>query len=171
FWTPIDSLRQHSHDSRMVHTQLAGNGADPPFFDVIIAQDLRFELGRNGHRALPNVLVAVLPLAAAQEVDADERLAGRAAPVATAGWLTVTWEWRCDVIRGGRRRAVRRRSRVHRHSITRRRRWGTLMRHVLLPGAPATATCRVVHTAASARLVALASGTLGLIPRLLRAAA
>jgi hypothetical protein len=45
------------------------------------------------------------------------------------------------------------------------------MRHVLLPGTPATATCRVVHAAASARLVALASGTLGLIPRLLRAAA
>jgi hypothetical protein len=40
------------------------------------------------------------------------------------GWLTVTWEWRCDVIRGGRRRPVRRGSRVHRHSITRRLRWG-----------------------------------------------
>jgi hypothetical protein len=37
-----------------------------------------------------SVLVAVLPLAAAQEVDADERLAARAAPVATPGWLTVT---------------------------------------------------------------------------------
>jgi hypothetical protein len=45
------------------------------------------------------------------------------------------------------------------------------MRHVLLPGAPATGTRRMVHATAAARLVALAGGALGLMSGILCAAA
>jgi hypothetical protein len=33
----------------MVDVQLASNGADAPFFDMVIAQDLSLKLGRDGH--------------------------------------------------------------------------------------------------------------------------
>jgi len=45
------------------------------------------------------------------------------------------------------------------------------MRHVLLPGAPATGTRRMVHATAAARLVALAGSALGLMSGILCAAA
>src|SRR6202051_1978235 len=45
------------------------------------------------------------------------------------------------------------------------------MRHVLLSGAPAASTCRMVHSTAAARLVAPAGGALSLMPDLPRTAA
>jgi hypothetical protein len=45
------------------------------------------------------------------------------------------------------------------------------MRHVLLSGAPAASTCRMVHPTAAARLVAPAGGALSLMPDLPRTAA
>src|SRR5271165_3954649 len=44
------------------------------------------------------------------------------------------------------------------------------MRHVLLPGAPAAGTRRMVHPTAAARLVAAAGGALSLMPGLPRTA-
>jgi hypothetical protein len=35
-----------------VHMQLAGNRADASFLDMIIAQDLRLQIGRDGHAVL-----------------------------------------------------------------------------------------------------------------------
>ena len=48
-------LGQHPHHGGMVHMQLAGDGADAPFLDVIIAQDLRLQLRRDGHGVLLDV--------------------------------------------------------------------------------------------------------------------
>ena len=45
-------LGQHPHHGGMVHVQLAGDGADAPFLDMVIAQDLRLQLRRDGHDLL-----------------------------------------------------------------------------------------------------------------------
>ena len=45
-------LGQHPRHRAMVHVQLTGDGADAPFLDVIIAQNLRLKLKRDGHGAL-----------------------------------------------------------------------------------------------------------------------
>jgi hypothetical protein len=44
-------LGQHPRHGAMVHVQLAGDGPDAPFLDVIVAQDLRLELRQDGHDA------------------------------------------------------------------------------------------------------------------------
>jgi hypothetical protein len=36
----------------VMHMQLAGNRANAPFLDMIIAQDLRLQIGRDGHAVL-----------------------------------------------------------------------------------------------------------------------
>jgi hypothetical protein len=45
-------LGQHPRHRAMVHVQLTRDGADAPFLDVIIAQNLRLKFKRNGHGAL-----------------------------------------------------------------------------------------------------------------------
>jgi len=45
-------LGQHSRHRAMVHVQLTRDGADAPFLDMMIAQDLRLKLRRDGHGAL-----------------------------------------------------------------------------------------------------------------------
>ena len=46
------SLGQDPRHGAVVHMQLAGDRANAPFFDMIIAQDLRLQIGRDGHGAL-----------------------------------------------------------------------------------------------------------------------
>ncbi len=76
----------------------------------------------------------------------------------------------CSVAHGRHRSAARDHRRIRQHKMIRGR-WGTLMRHVLLPGAPAAAPRRVVHAAAPARLIALAGIALGLLSGLPRTTA
>jgi len=42
-------LRKHPADGFGVHVQLPGDRSGAPFFDMVIAQDLRLEVSRNGH--------------------------------------------------------------------------------------------------------------------------
>lgn len=42
-------LCQDAADGAAVHVQLPGDGADPPFLDVVVAQDVRFEFRGYGH--------------------------------------------------------------------------------------------------------------------------
>src|SRR4029077_16859727 len=60
--------------------------------------------------------------------------------------------------------------RARQHQIIRWRWGGTLMRHVLSPGAPATGPYRMGQAPTAARLVAPTGGTLGVISGLLRPA-
>ena len=48
-------LGQHPRHGAMVHVQLAGDGTNAPFLDVIVAQDLCLELRQDGHDALLDV--------------------------------------------------------------------------------------------------------------------
>jgi hypothetical protein len=64
-----------------------------------------------------------------------------------------------------RRSRLARTRRVRRHNIIRRPWRGTLMRHVLLPGAPATRPYRMGQPTATARLVALTGRAPGVISR------
>ncbi len=52
-------LGQHPHYGAMVHVQLAGDGADAPLLDMVITQNLRFEIRRDGHGSSPRCLTAV----------------------------------------------------------------------------------------------------------------
>jgi hypothetical protein len=90
------------------------------------------------------------PPAAKQEPGADQRRTAIPTPVAATS-----------------HRSARARHRVHRHNIIPRLRWGTLMRHVLLPGTPATGTRCMVHAPTAARLIASAGRPLRLLSRLL----
>jgi hypothetical protein len=90
------------------------------------------------------------PPAAKQEPGADQRRTAIPTPVAATS-----------------HRSARARRRVHRHNIIPRLRWGTLMRHVLLPGTPATGSRCMVHASAAARLIASAGRPLRVLSRLL----
>ena len=46
------SLAQDPRHGAVVHMQLARDRTNAPFFDMIIAQDLRLQIGRDGHRVL-----------------------------------------------------------------------------------------------------------------------
>src|SRR5450631_2663531 len=46
------SLAQDPCHGAVVHMQLARDRANAPFFDMIIAQDLRLQIGRDGHGVL-----------------------------------------------------------------------------------------------------------------------
>src|SRR3972149_501 len=45
-------LTQNSFDAAMMQVQLPGNGADGPFLDVVVAQDLGFDFSAQGHGAV-----------------------------------------------------------------------------------------------------------------------
>ena len=45
-------LGQDPRHGAVVHMQLAGDRANAPFLDMIIAQDLRLQIGRDGHAVL-----------------------------------------------------------------------------------------------------------------------
>jgi hypothetical protein len=47
------SLGQDSRHGAVVHMQLARDRANAPFFDMIIAQDLRLQIGRDGSWCSP----------------------------------------------------------------------------------------------------------------------
>ena len=46
-------LRQHPCNGAVMHMQLAGDGAGAPLLDVVIAQNLSFQLRRDGHGSNP----------------------------------------------------------------------------------------------------------------------
>jgi hypothetical protein len=45
-------LDQDPRHGAVMHMQLAGDRANAPFLDMIIAQDLRLQIGRDGHAVL-----------------------------------------------------------------------------------------------------------------------
>ncbi|WP_425468214.1 hypothetical protein [Paraburkholderia guartelaensis] len=47
-------LGQHTRDGRVMNMQLPRDGAAAPFLDVVQAQDLRLQFGRNGHGGSPD---------------------------------------------------------------------------------------------------------------------
>ena len=139
-------LRQHPRHRGVMHVQLAGDGADAPLLDVVVAQDLRLELRRDGHAAAPGVAAAArLRRRRRRNPDADQR---RAATIRTSGSArtrTATAGHRPAIAAAGRLLAVDRS--FQRQQDHPRRRRGTLMRHVLLPGAPAARARRMVQAA------------------------
>src|SRR5262249_4361067 len=44
---------QHPCDGSVMHMQLAGDGTGAPLLNVVVAQDLRLELGGYGHGSAP----------------------------------------------------------------------------------------------------------------------
>jgi len=55
-------LGEHPIHGGVVHPELLGNGAHPPFLDMKIAQDLRLQVLRDRHDALLRVVGQRPPL-------------------------------------------------------------------------------------------------------------
>jgi|SRR5579862_6401418 hypothetical protein len=101
----------------------------------------------------------------AQERVANKGRAATSAPVAVPRSVVVTARSSATARTTGRNWFAGADARAHRHQIIGDWRQGTLMRHVLLPGAITTGPRGMVQAATTARLIASAGSALSLAPR------
>jgi len=85
-------LHQHAAHYAVVHVQLRGDGADAPFLDMVVAQDLRLDLGRGYHGALGSVRSYSAP---------RRRSRRRRNPWRSRGRQARPHQWQCVVARSG----------------------------------------------------------------------